>query len=502
MCTTLRVFAVTNSTNATLLTFTDTLTNQISTTSFENEFLPTSEVCGRGYIRCNLLLTSSSDGTIIVAMFPLQTGIGLVSYDAINDTLVFREKFILTQTLQHCTFMYFIETRGIQGYCLGPPSDEISLYTLEITITYGDLSSSSVQDSRFDEDFTVYNLDTLSNFILYSGTMCFLSNEGNHVVFLESGYFIDQSFGDLEFIEIPTNGACSGVSRLQRVGSSCQIATQCDGPIAVFDINNGEFPQKPEFESGQFFVCPDQLFVEFINDTLALYSRTGSERQFVNDTNFPFEHISQGACTVVKEQLVLILTLDDGRTFLIDFVQSSYRQLGESNHSAIVPSEVNGQIVAVNNGSETLIYNLPCLSCCQQPIAVVPNNFVLIDYISMSHTDTQCLCSVSPSPSTSATVIPPTSLTGPSSFDRVPIDVSVPSNYSVEVATYPTTSPIIIVSESLPPSLSPSPTASPRNETSSISPAVVAVSVVAPIAFVILALSLILFIFLWLVYAE
>ena len=537
MCTALRIFAVTNSTNATLLTFTDTLTNKISTTSFENEFLPTSEVCGRGYFRCNLLLTSSSDGTIIVAVFPLQTGIALVSYDVINDTLVFRDKFILTQMLQDCTFMYFIDTRGIQGYCLGPPADEIPLYTLEITITYGDLSSSSVQDSRFDEDFTVYNLDTLSNFILYSGTMCFLSDDGNHVVFFESGFIIDQSFSNGEFDD-DYDGDCFGVSQLQRVGDSCQIVTECDGQVTVFDINNGEFQLvQPKFTSGQIFVCTEQLFVEFINGTLALFSQTGSERQFVNDTSFPFEDIAWGACTVVKEQLKLTLTLNDGRTFLVDFVQSSYYQLGESNPAMVVSSEVNGQVVAVNNGSETLFYDLPC--CSLQPAAVLQENFVLVNYMSMSRTDARRQCRISPSPS--ATVIPPTPLTGPSfsgdnnnnnnspdeSLPDTPPSVPV-SNYSVAVSAsltitpgpastssvpvsssngvpgdaspslVPSTSsstpqpsssfdvfttasiptrPVVIIDESLPPSSSPSPTASPRNERSSLSSAEVAVSV-------------------------
>ena len=157
-------------------------------TTFENS-LPSPSLCGADYARCNALVTSNTNETIRVVMFSVDSGIGLVLFDysTLNDSLVYRDQFLLPQNEPNYTFVYFVEE--LIGYCLDLNSPEIRAFL--INIDFVDLTASSIQrrDGTFEiEDLVnITSLSNLVHFIRRGADECF-PNEGSHVVFLDGGY--------------------------------------------------------------------------------------------------------------------------------------------------------------------------------------------------------------------------------------------------------------------------------------------------------------------------
>ena len=111
--------------------YTNTGTSEPTVTTFENS-LPSPSLCGADYKRCNALVTSNTDETIRVMMFPLDSGIGLVSFDysTLDDSLVYQDQFLLPQNEPNCTFVYFVEE--LIGYCLDLDSPKIRAFLINI----------------------------------------------------------------------------------------------------------------------------------------------------------------------------------------------------------------------------------------------------------------------------------------------------------------------------------------------------------------------------------
>ena len=341
------------------------------------------------------------------------------------------------------------------------------IYGLRIFINYDNLASSRVVIRNSGEKTVLLNPISLSNFIFFQDTpiMCF-SNEDGHVVFLESGDSLDHSFADQKFEFVNhVDATCSNVSRLVRVGTTCKLTAHCEGKVALFDIRRQS--QEPtlfsEADFGLVFVCPDEQFVGFRNATLSLYSE--SRIQHGNSVLFPVGAINQGDCLIENQQHILVATLGDGRTFFVNFSDTSYHQLGESEYAVLVASKVKGQVAFVNSESETLLYNLS-LTCEQNPI-VLSNNFILANFFSTSTTD-QCPCPILPT----------------SSFFTVPVSESLTP--SLRSSTITPSKPFItqsVMSSMINTSLShPVPPSTTEGQTGplSLQGAIVAVAVVVP----------------------
>ena len=122
-CQRLHVITATNHTNGTIIMYKNSQSSEVSAVTFQDHYLPQPSICSDSYKRCsNLHIISNDDRSIQVAIFPLSSGIGLVSYNYLDtdDTLVYREQFVLTQAFPNCTvtYMYFTQTRDVVGYCL------------------------------------------------------------------------------------------------------------------------------------------------------------------------------------------------------------------------------------------------------------------------------------------------------------------------------------------------------------------------------------------------
>ena len=383
----------------------------VSTTIFQGHSLPSTSVCGDSYKRCNLHMTSNYDESIRVAIFPLNSGIGLVSYDYLstNDTLVYREHFVLTQTFPNCTYVYFTETLEVVGYCLDLYSrDQPYMYSLRIGIQHNQLNQSIVKQHNVGERIGLINLASLSDFVFFdfhqnSVDRCF-SDEGGHIVCLENGEVLDHSFSGERFTPYhPHISECSNASRLFHVGSTCKLVAHCSGKVFLFEVQQDQAAVLSDGSSGQDFVCPDLRIVKVRNGILSLLTENDSQTgKFVP---FPRERIRQGDCFIVDSHYIFFATLGDGRTLLSNFTSTSYQQVGVSEHATYVPSWVKGQIGLVHNRNETLVYDLG-LPCRQEP-TVIPGNFILANYF-LTGTKDPCWC---PTLSSQSSTASPTSTT-------------------------------------------------------------------------------------------
>lgn len=219
-------------------------------------------------------------------MFRLNSGNGLVSYDYLdtNDTLVYREQFILTQTFPNCTYMYFTETREVVGYCFDSmySGDQPYMYSLRIGIQHDNLSLSIVRQHSVNESTELYNLASLSNFVFFDSNQnsCFL-NEGDHVIWLENGEVLDHTLSDEQFtFHNPHISTCSSISQLSHVGTTCKLVAHCSAETFLLSVNQQQPTRLSDDDNEQIFVCPDLQFVKHRNGILSLHTENGTQTVF------------------------------------------------------------------------------------------------------------------------------------------------------------------------------------------------------------------------------
>ena len=346
-------------------------------------------------------------------LFPLQTGVGLVSYDVSeNDTLDFREVYVVTENLRQCAFMYLVLETATKhrGYCLGTAQSDsvVSLYSQIVDVRHSNLSLSSVSDPQGPVRVQVH-LESLSNLVYFEnpGDRCFVQ-QGGHVVLMERGYLVDHIFSNHNFNNAfyEVDSSCVSSSRLRRTRGTCYVAAYCRGMWTIVNTKQLSSDFFSEVEYGQVFVCPNREFLGFMNDTLSVYA---TDRSLSRNVSFPIgQDIRRGDCAIVNDKLVFVATLNDGRTFLFEFGSSdamSYRQIGESDQSATSTTVVDG-VVFVNNGNESLAYDVRS-RCVQAPIST-PHNFILANVFTTSST-ALCRCPAFPNP-TSTSVTPSSTL--------------------------------------------------------------------------------------------
>ena len=426
-----------SSNHYTSLTYVNTGPHEPIVTTFQNS-LPSQSLCGDDYERCNALITSTNDGSIHVIVFPLDSGIELVSYNyaTSDDTLTYRDQFLLRPNLPNCTFVDFVEDSELIGYCIDLYTHTHSIHAFQIHIDFVDLVNSTIRHrDGTPESTNLLNVSTLTNLVyfvrhsLHDG--CF-PDDGNHVLLVDEGWLLDHGLrgGGISFSSKYTDGACS---RLYRVGDLCELAAHCEGREVLFDTSPDTQPMSfMEAEYGQTFFCSHDDFVTLKNQTLTLHR----QQLEVHNISFPFGKISRGYCLKVDDKIFFIGSVQDGRTIKVDFKDPSCRFLGDGDASMTVPVKVKDHIAVTNNGSETDIYNLD-LSCAPKPL-VVPSNFVLFAVFFSRRTQDQYQCSES---SAMVDNLPTTSPAATSNLTTT--DLSEPGMSSQ--ANYPAIIPSIVI---------------------------------------------------------
>ena len=217
-----------------------------------------------------------------------------------------------------------------------------------------------------------------------------------------------------------------------------------------------------------------------------------------NSVSFPIGEIRQGDCLNMADKFFFVATIDDGRTLLVDFSGVSYRHLGESDLSTVVPAKVRGHFAIVNNGNETNLYNLG-LPCMPEPL-VIPNNFIFVtSFPSRTMEQYQCI-EPAPGPVTSSIITMMT--TSPSEPSASIISPTLSSSFALTVSGSPSISSLPTTSEpwlsGMTPTVSLSSAPTPTNElassqtNSSLNEGVIGGVVVAVTAVVLLSLMIVL----------
>ena len=369
--------------------------------TFENSQLPSPTICGDKYERCNSIITSNAGGTIHVVLFPVNSGVALVSFNYAGhyDTFTYRDQYLLLKNTPDCIFFFFIE--NLIGYCLDVNNPRVSAF--RIYIDFNALRRSSMQQNTFVTS-PLNDITSLSNFLFFGQRKqdnCFY-NEGNHVLCMNNGDFLDHSLFDERISHFPDERIGTTCLRLHHIGSVCDLAVHCNSSTLIIDTREQEHVSVfTEAEYGQIFFCPTEDFVSFHNGTLSLYHP--SRLQFGNSVPFPFGEVYQGYCLSVTDKFYFVATVDDSQTIFVDFSDVSYQYLGNSaGLSTMVSATVKGHFAFINNGSNTQVYSVG-LGCVPEPL-VLPDNFVLAvsAFFSTSARDhCQCL-----DPATTRTISP------------------------------------------------------------------------------------------------
>lgn len=451
MCQRLHTFIISQDANITYLTYGNT-GGDSEVATFENLLLPSRTICGDKYERCNAIIASNAGRTIRVVLFPVEMGVALVSFDYSNhnDTFVYRDQYVLPNSIPDCTFVFFIE--DLIGYCLeAKTSYRISAF--RIYIDFSALSSSSIWQSALVTS-TLNDIASLSNLVFFrqlKQDSCF-DNEGNHVLFTNNGDFFDHSLFDEMVFHYPDEQIDSTCSRLHRVGSVCSLAVYCNDSALLIDTRGqGRDSIFMEAEYGQTFFCPNEDFISFQNGTLTLHHPSGM--QFGNSISFPSGEINEGYCLHVADDFFFIATMDNRQTLLVNFTDASYQELGDCDFSTAVPlARIEGHFAVVNNGSDTQVYNLG-LACMPEPL-VLPGNFRLVTTFSTRTVD-RCRCL---EPFTTTAIISPS---GPAVPKMTPVPSSSPTVFGIDYPSTSTTSALsTLVSQSVLVSISSTPTPS------------------------------------------
>ena len=401
--------------------------------TFENS-LPPLSLCGANNDRCNILVTSNADKLIRVVLLPLESGIGLVSFDfsTLDDSLVYRDQFLVSQGIPDCTFVFFVEElQVIIGYCL--KSEPAKLYAFRIRVNFTSLNASTIirREGTSEVLELLNNIAKLSNFVYFirhEFDGCF-QNERNHVIFLDQGELVDHSFMDERFL-FPHISIDSSCSRLHRVGGECGLATHCDGRVVLFDTREHiEQVSITEAEYGQTFFCRSGEFVGFEGETLSLYDK--SCQPVGNQVSFPFGKIRRGRCVNVKDNFFFVAIIDSNSTstILVNFSDATYQHLGSSDLSTMVPARVKGDIAIVNNGSMSEVYNLG-LMCTPEPLLVHEGNFVLATFFTSETMDQYRCLDRGPSP-TEVTITTPVPATSTPTFASDPVNNHTNSSQNI-----------------------------------------------------------------------
>ena len=421
-----------NDTNTTALIYMNTGADfEPIVATFENS-LPPLSLCGADNDRCNILVTSNADKSIRVVLLPLESGIGLVSFDfsTLDDSLVYRDQFLVSQGIPDCTFVFFVEELHVIGYCL--KSEPAKLYAFRIRINFTSLNASTIIRHQGASE-VINNIAKLSNFVYFIRHQfdgCF-QNERNHMIFLDQGDLVDHSFMDERFLfaHISIDSSCS---RLHRVGGECGLATHCDGRVVLFDTREYiEQVSITEAEYGQTFFCRSGEFVGFEPEILSLYDK--SRQPFGNQVSFPFGKIHRGRCINVNDNFFFVAIVDSNSTkstIFVNFSDATYQHLGSSDLSTVVPARVKGDIAIINNGSMSEVYNLG-LMCTPEPLLIHEGNFVLATFFTSDTMDRYRCLDRGPSP-TEVTVTTPVPATSTPTFASDPANNQTNSSQNID----------------------------------------------------------------------
>ena len=388
--------------------YTNTHTQDQNNATFENHYLPpTPSICGGRNGRCGISTVFNSDNSILVAIVPLADGVGLISYEFNNVSMIYRDKTFLSYSDQNCVPAFFppFPDIPILGYCLDLLNHRIENFY--VSVNFERLNGSSVTPAPAFFPFDFQSGTRLSNFLYFSEesmNSCFFV-EIARAIFLSNSDLIDHQISNMDYnIDVGSIGlpACStSEPRLQSLitRTECGLAAYCNRTAALFNVPDN-FDGATTF-SGDIFFCSPNFYVRFLNSSLSVHS-VGAEVS--GPVSLDADAILLGDCLPSEDPFYFVASLSDARTVFVNFTDLSITIVGENTNQVLVPYAVMDELLFVNNGTHSLAFNWTRLSVCPDDLIVVPMNFDLVHSFSYQSLSEECGCTTQDTVTTAAPV--------------------------------------------------------------------------------------------------
>ena len=195
---------------------------------------------------------------------------------------------------------------------------------------------------------------------------------------------------DIGSIDLP---ACAtSEPRLQSLitTTECRLAAYCNRTAALFNVPDS-FSRTIPF-LGNVFFCSSNFYVRFLNSSLSVHSVSAGEEQVSGSVSLGAETILLGDCLTSEGSFYFVASLNDARTIFVNFTDLSITIVGENTNPVLVPYAAVDELLFVNNGTHSLVYNWTRLSVCPDDLIVVPMNFDLVHSFSYQSLSEECGC--------------------------------------------------------------------------------------------------------------
>ena len=351
----------------------------------------------------------NSDNSILVAIVPLADGVGLISYEFNNVSMIYRDKTFLSYSAQNCVPAFFppFPDVPILGYCLDLLNHRIENFY--VNVNFERLNGSFVTSVTAFFPFDFQSGTRLSNFLYFSEesmNRCFLVEVGR-AIFLSNSNLIDHQILNEQYDDIGSIGlpACStSEPRLQSLitRTECRLAAYCNRTAALFNVPDN-FDGATTF-SGDIFFCSPNFYVSFLNRSLSVHSVGADGEQVSGSVSLDAAAILLGDCLTSEGPFYFVASLSDARTVFVNFTDLSITIVGENTNQVLVPYAVVDELLFVNNGTHSLAYNWTRLSICPDDLLVVPMNFDLVHSFSYQSLSEECGCATQDTVTTAAPV--------------------------------------------------------------------------------------------------
>ena len=335
-----------------------------------------------------------------MAVVPFGDGVGLVSYQFDNISMIYREKLFLSYSDQNCVPAFFPPfpdpIQPVLGYCLDLLNHRIE--NLLINVNFDRLNGSYVAPAIMFFPFIFQSGTVLSNLLYFpeeSMNNCFFVEKGR-TIFLSNSNLIDHDISNMVYnsgigsISVP---ACStSEPRLQSLltRTECKLAVYCSGMAALFNVPDS-FGGVTDRFSGDVFFCSSNFYVRFLNSSLSVY-RVSNDEQISALIPLDAETILLGDCLTSEDPFYFVASLSDARIVFVNFSDLSLFILGENTNPMPLPYAVVDDLLFVNNGTRSVVYNWTRISMCPEDLLVVSTNFNLVHSLSYQSLSEECGC--------------------------------------------------------------------------------------------------------------
>ncbi len=335
---------------------------------FPETHLPST--CGDLLWRCNVTLIKDAPNNREVAIVPHSAGIALALFTGLNsDRLTLFDQFVLgPQEEVNCSFTSIAQSpdnrRVVSCVRFTPLARfEVDLWLFEVLIDLNTLNQSSLSLLNYDINTPYQSYSTGLSPIFFSSVVLFTDS---HVIWFDDEVLFtvlpDSSSSSAERFFTDTNGSvCFGnnVTDVRQSRDLNNLLVYCseNNLINVSVRDRGEmevsFKQTPTR-----FYCPQGVYIEQQNETLALVSPGLEDHVIPHPLNLSERYV--GDCAMTEYATYFIGTSRDGSIVLTNILDNLTTLLADDaqvNHQLI-----DGRVLLFSNSTVSVVQDLACRS--------------------------------------------------------------------------------------------------------------------------------------------